>query len=92
MPRYVDDPPAADQRVTEMHVWIATQSDGGEGIASADVYLGPEIGERHMPLMASNRKTAERLAPIAERTRQEALVQAGRKITMRLVTFRRVED
>lgn len=92
MSHYLDDPPPADQRVTELHVWIATHPDTGEGIASADVDFGPEFGARHMPLMSSKRKIAEGLKPFAEQVRQQALIQSGKRVTMRLVTFRKVEE
>lgn len=92
MSYYRDAPPPADQRVTEMHVWIATHPDGAEGIASADVDFGPGFGLRHMPLMSSQRGTAEKMHVWAEELRQQALVQAGKRVTLRLVTFRKVEE
>jgi hypothetical protein len=91
MKHYIDDPPAAEHRVTELHAWIATHPDGAEGIASADVDFGSGFGVRHVPLMSSKRKVAEGLKPLAEQVRQEALIQSGTRVTMRLVTFRKVE-
>lgn len=92
MKEYINDPPPADQRVTELHVWIATHPDTGEGIASADIDFGGDIGSRHTPLMSSKRKIAERMQVIVDDLRQQALVQAGARVTFRLVTFRKVEE
>ena len=91
MSHYLDEPPAAEKRVDELHVWIATHPDGGEGIASADVDFGPGFGLRHMPLMSSQRGTAEQMQGWADLMRQQALIQAGKRVTLRLVTFRKVE-
>jgi hypothetical protein len=86
---YLDMPPPGEQRITELHLWVATYPDGGEGVVSADIPI-PDIGSRHMPLMSSKRAVAERLKPYAE-SAQQAAAGAGRIVSLQLVTYRRVE-
>jgi hypothetical protein len=84
-PIYRDAPPAASQRVRALHAWIAIYPDGSEGIMSADMTFDGQ--RRHMPLLSSQRATAESLRPIAERVRDEALRQAHRDIRIELRRF-----
>jgi hypothetical protein len=92
MARYVNNPPAADKRVTELHCWIGAHDDGGEGIMSTDMDLGDGIGLRHIPLMTSNRAVAEEMRPNVERMLGEARAQGAKMVTAYLVTFRRVDE
>lgn len=89
---YVDLPQDADQRISAIHVWIATQPDGSEGLISADLDAGPLIGMRHMPLMSSKRHIAEGFAGVADKMRKEILKTTGKDVTIRLVTFKQAFD
>ena len=81
--------PQAGDTLTEVHAWIGTQPDGGEGILSADFTIGAEV--RHMPLFATQLEMAVALEPFAARVC--AFAQAsGRQVNYRMVTFRRVAD
>jgi hypothetical protein len=86
---YLDIPPPGEQRITELHLWVATHPDGGEGIVSADVPI-PGIGSRHIPLMSSRRELAEKMKPFAEHA-QQAAAKAGKPVSLRIVTYRRSE-
>jgi hypothetical protein len=89
-PLYLDVPPEPDQRVIEIHAWIATHADGSEGIVSADIPM--PMGMRHSPLLSSKRTVAEKLEPLARKIRQQAMHQANRVVSMKLITFRRIEE
>ena len=78
---YLDLPAPPDQRIEKLHAWIATHTDGSEGIVSAA--LGPQV----MPLVTSKRHVAEGLKSVAERAVQAAAAQASKVVSVRLVTF-----
>ena len=89
---YVEDTPRPDKVVREIHAWIGTHPEGGEGVLSADMPFGPGGERRHMPLFASERRVALMLQPVAEACCQAARDDAGLVVTCKLVTFRRVAD
>lgn len=89
---YLDAPPPGDQRIRQIHVWIATYANGSEGIISADLPMPVGLGTRHMPLMNSKRDVAENLQPLARRAQRAAMHQADRIVSIRLVTFAAVDE
>jgi hypothetical protein len=74
---------APDQRITELHAWIATHENGGEGVMSADLPLG------HMPLVTGKHETAEKLGAFARMVQRKA-AEMGAPVTIELRTFRAV--
>ena len=48
------------QKIEAIYAWVATESDGGEGICSA------LMGDVHMPLVGADRQRMESLRPYAE--------------------------
>ncbi|HEY0203838.1 MAG TPA: hypothetical protein VGC15_06805 [Acetobacteraceae bacterium] len=80
-------PAPPDQRVRELHAWIATHRSGAEGIISADL-PGP-LGEKmHMPLVSSRRDVAVALEPFAKRALFLGRNQQDPAVSVRLVTFK----
>lgn len=87
---YLDLPTPADQRITELHVWVALNEDGSEGILSADMMV--EGKKRHMPLVSSKRHLAEAMQPIVNRLIFAAIGHPGRQaFETNLVTFKRCD-
>lgn len=86
---YIDAPPPPEQRITELHVWIAIYPDGSEGIVSADLPLS--FGTRHSPLLSSKRKVAESLGRLAREVQRAAMHQAQRIVRVELRTYRLTE-
>lgn len=78
-------PPGEDNRVYELHCWIAIYPDGREGIMSADMDLAMGV-RRHAPLLSSKREVTERLGEIA-RLAQEKSVAAGQPVKIVLRSF-----
>lgn len=74
-----------DQRITELHVWIAINEDGSEGILSADIPF-PGGMTRHCPLLNSKRDVAERLRDQAEMMQKLAEL-SGTPLKIELRTF-----
>jgi hypothetical protein len=89
---YVDQPPPADQAIVELHCWIAVEADGGEGIMSGDIEMPGGLGRRHTPLITSKLEVAALMKPMAQRAQALAERTTGRPITIKLVSFRRVDD
>jgi hypothetical protein len=81
-----DAPPDAGYRITELHVWIGTHTNGGEGILSMD--LSMPFGIRHTPLVSSKRDVAERFAPFARKIQREAMHRADCFVKIELRTFK----
>lgn len=88
MDEYLDLGIDPDQRITELHAWVATHPGGEEGLISGDVPMPGTIRPRHMPLMSSKRHLAEALLPVVNRVLQ----LAPRGTRAALVTFRRVTN
>jgi hypothetical protein len=82
---FADDPAPPEQRITELHAWIATQGNDGEGI------IGAIVGGVYVPLVSSKKHLMEEMAELAQWFAAEP---APAEITVgaRLVTFRRVEE
>lgn len=92
---YLDQPPEVGCTITEIHMWIAIQDDGGEGIMSADVPFSMSDGSltvRHIPLMSSSRDSAELLGPRARQVQQVARDHGGRLVRIELRSFRLVPN
>ena len=86
---FLELPAPADQRVRELHAWIATHKSGAEGIISADFPVILEPSERmHMPLVSSKRSIAERMGPYAKRAAFLGRHAEDPPVSVRLVTFR----
>lgn len=85
-PLLIGKPPAANKRVDELHIWIAIQPDGGEGIMATDLPYGLPGHIRHLPLMSSNRDTAEAMSDVAHQVQAHA-AQQGQFITIQLRTY-----
>lgn len=85
-PHFVNKPPPADKRVDEIHIWIATHANGGEGVMAADMPYGLPGHVRHVPLMASSRATAERFSDLAHEL-QSIAAREGEFITLELRSF-----
>lgn len=79
--------PPPDQRIRQLHAWIATFPDNSEGIIA-----GGFQGLGMAPLVSSSRDIAEKMEPMAIRARQANLVGAGRIVSVRLVTFTSTEE
>lgn len=92
MTEYVDMPPPAEQRISELWAWVATHASGGEGIMSADLPMPAGIGTRHVPLIASKRDTAEKLEPLARKIQRAAMHKADRLVSIRLARFVQTEE
>lgn len=80
-------PTRPDQRIRELHAWIATHKSGAEGIISADM-PGPMNERMHMPLVTNRRDFAEALESIAKRALFLGRNQADPAVSVRLVTYR----
>lgn len=78
-----------EQRVRELHAWIATHANGGEGIIAA---LLPGLGAT--PLISSRRAVMEQARGAALRAVElsKGRGDAEEVVSVRLVTFRRVEE
>ena len=70
------------QFIRELHCWIATYTDGTEGIIA-----GSLEGISLLPLMSSRRDVAERLEPMARRAQRAVMHQKHHITSIRLVTF-----
>jgi hypothetical protein len=75
--------PAAGDRITDLHVWIATMMDGSEGIIAGGI---PGLGMS--TLMSSRRHVAVQLGQYARDV--QAMAQESVK-SFRLVTFTSTE-
>lgn len=79
--------PPPGQVITELHAWIATYAEGGQGIIAA---ILPGLGSA--PLVSSKRSHMTMAEGVA---RHAALLTAGRGngevVSVDLVTFQRVQ-
>jgi hypothetical protein len=71
--------------IDAIYAWVATETDGSEGICSGDFEI-PGIGKRHMPLIGADRDRIESLRPIAE------YVHRATGCPVRMVRFTLRED
>lgn len=84
---YIDQKPDPEQRITELHVWVAIYGDGSEGIISADATIAGQL--RHMPLMSSKLGTAHVLRPLAQRSAAMG-AESDHEIRIELRTFKAI--
>ena len=76
--------PTPGQMITELHCWIATYSDGTEGIIGGNIGHGSGM----MPMMSSRRATAAMLKPLAKHAQALSLDTKNPVTSIRLATFR----
>lgn len=79
-----------NQRVSELHVWVAIQPNGAEGIVSADFDI--DGMKQRMPMLSSMREVAEKMTGIARKMERQSFEETGVAVKLRLVTFRQVYD
>lgn len=85
---FLDMPASVDQRIDELHAWIAIHSSGAESIISADVPMPGNVGTRHLPLLSSKRHVIEKLEALAAR-----VASMDRTVSsVKMITFRKVVD
>lgn len=89
---YLHLPTPSDQHITSLHVWIALNPDGSEGIFSVDIPLPHGLGVRHTPLMSSYLETAKKMARMVDLLIPQIKEATGETVTPKLVSFRRVGD
>lgn len=79
----------AEQQIADLHAWIATHANGGEGIVAS---ILPGVGST--PMVSSKRHVMERCEPLVRRTVAATKGRGGgdEVVSVRLVTFRRVQD
>jgi hypothetical protein len=79
--------PTPGQMIHELHCWIATYSDGTEGIIA-----GGFEGIGMTPLLSSRRTQAEAMEPMARQAQLLTKNEPIRVLAIRLVTYRRTDD
>lgn len=84
--KIVSSDPTPGQIIRELHCWIATYSDGTEGIIASGLE-----GLGMTPLISSRRDKAEALEVVARRIQRAAMHQTNRVLGIRLVTFTTTE-
>lgn len=72
--------PGTGQSIDALYAWVATDSDGGEGVCSA------QIGDVHMPLVGADIDRMKSLRPYAQTLR------AATGYPVRLVRFSQRDD
>lgn len=91
-PKYLHLPRPPEQRIDSLHVWIAINPDGSEGVFSADVPLPAGLGTRHTPLMSSNLVVAQKMESLVNYLIPQIKEATGETVAPKLVSFRRVGD
>ena len=84
--KFIASEPTPGQRITEIHIWIATYQDGTEGIIAAGF---PSLGIT--PLMSSRRELAQKLEARACAVMVASMDSKHPAIGVRLVTFTSTE-
>lgn len=75
-----------EQRIDELHAWIATHRNGGQGIVASVL---PGLGAT--PLVSSRRHVVEAAEPLVRQTVAATKGRGGEEVVgVELVTFRRV--
>ena len=86
-PSLPDLSPDPDQRISVIHAWITTHSNGAEGLMSADMPMPGRPGDTHMPLLSSKLHVAQRLRPLAEEAQSTSLDGPNPVVKIELRTF-----
>ena len=82
--------PGRGQEITEIHVWVCTYPNGGQGLIGFATGVASS-GHAHVAaLMSTDRGVAERMAPLARQIQGMAMQSADKLTRVKLVTFRRV--
>jgi hypothetical protein len=72
--------PGRGQKIKALYAWVATEPDGGEGVASV------QLGGVHMPMVGADMDRIKSLRPHAE------LVRRATGYPVRLIRFAMRED